>query len=93
MKIMLKAIIENNISMEDKVIFYPFHGCQKAVDFYGLMGRGRLYAKDIARAIKFGIEVEIIGISGEYLYPISKSLDLQGLMCNSSYTISVSGSK
>jgi hypothetical protein len=91
MKIILKAIIEKKENMEDDVIFYQFYGCKTTADFYTLMGRSRLYAKDIARAIKLGIEVEILGVSGECLYPISKVLDLQGLMCNSSYTISVSG--
>jgi len=93
MKIVLKAIVEEQKEGKKEIVFYQFYGCKKTADFFTLMGRSRLYSQDISRAIKFGIEVEIIGVSGEDLSYISRVLDMQGLMCNSFYTISVRGAE
>lgn len=91
MKIILKAVLEKNIDLKNEVIFYPAFGCKLTDNFFLLLGRSRLYDYDLERAVKIGIEIEIIGVSPENLFTVSKSLNSRGLKFQSSSTIYVTG--
>jgi hypothetical protein len=90
MKIILRACIEKSIDGNDDIVFYQSCACNSTAKFYALMGRSRLYVKDIPRVIAIGIEVQIVEVSGEDIYRISLALRNEKLSCKSSYVLSIS---